>query len=60
MGRWNLDTSTQAGKDIKKQAASIPTVSSSEPGRITKDKWEFFDLKSRNRYVEQKRRSQTT
>ena len=44
-GRWNLDTSTQAGKDIKKQSDSIPTVSSSEPGRVTKDKWEFFDLK---------------
>ena len=29
-GRWNLDTSTQAGRDIKKQSDSIPTVSSSE------------------------------
>ena len=37
-GRWNLDTSTQAGKDIKKQSDSIPTVSSSDPGRVTKDK----------------------
>jgi len=35
-GRGTVDTSTQKGKDILKQIKSIPTVSSSDPSRITK------------------------
>ena len=35
-GRGKLNISTQAGKDILKEIKSIPTVSSSEPHRITK------------------------
>ena len=45
-GRWNLDTSTQAGKDIKKQSDSIPTVSSSEWIEIELEDLDFETLKS--------------
>ena len=45
-GRWNLDTSTQAGRDIKKQSDSIPTVSSSEWIEIKLEDLDFETLKS--------------
>ena len=35
-GRGIVDTSTKKGQDILKEIRSIPTVSSSEKGRITK------------------------
>lgn len=35
-GRAVVNASTQQGKDILKQIKSIPTVSSSDPSRITK------------------------
>ena len=35
-GKGTVNTNTQAGKDILKEIKSIPTVSSSEPSRITK------------------------
>ena len=35
-GKGVVNTSTQKGKDILKQIKSIPTVSSSDPSRITK------------------------
>ena len=35
-GRGKLNASTQSGKDILKEIKSIPTVSSTEPGRVTK------------------------
>lgn len=37
-GRGTVDTSTKKGRDILKEINSIPTVSSTEPGRVTKGK----------------------
>ena len=35
-GRATIDVGTEAGKKLLKEIKSIPTVSSSDPGRVTK------------------------
>ena len=44
-GRWNLDTSTKAGRDIEKQSKSIQTVSSSDPIETTLEDLTFEYIK---------------
>jgi len=36
IGNWRIDTRTKEGRDFIKEMESIPTVSSSEPSRVTK------------------------
>ena len=36
MGGWIIDTRTKEGKEIVRELENIPTVSSTDPGRVTK------------------------